>query len=81
MLSFMDELKVANNVYRTQEYIVTQEMSVRENEFDGPMIVSVDVFYKRTKERDTMYEKVFENRIHMDGRRIRGSMYSRRYID
>ena len=43
MLSFIDELEVANNVYRTQEYIVTQEISVRENEFDGPMIVSVDV--------------------------------------
>lgn len=81
MLSFIDELEVANNVYRTQEYIVTQEISVRENEFDGPMIVSVDVFYKRTKERDAMYEKTFENRIHLDGKRIHGSMYSRRYID
>ena len=81
MLSFIDELEVANNVYRTQDYIVTQEISVRENEFDGPMIVSVDVFYKRTKERDAMYEKTFENRIHLDGKRIHGSMYSRRYID
>ena len=81
MLSFIDELEVANNVYRTQDYIVTQEISVRENEFDGPMIVSVDVFYKRTKERDAMYEKTFENRIHIDGKRIHGSMYSRRYID
>ena len=81
MLSFMDELEIANNAYRTQEYIVTQEISVRSNEFNGPMVVSVDVFYKRTKERDALYEKVFENRIHMDGKRIHGSMYSRRYID
>jgi hypothetical protein len=45
------------------------------------MVVSVDVFYKRTKERDALYEKVFENRIHIDGKRIHGSMYSRRYIE
>ena len=81
MLSFIDELEIANNVYRTQEYIVTQEISVRNNEFDGPMVVSVDVFYKRTKERDVMYEKVFEKRTHIDGKRVHGSMYSRRYID
>lgn len=81
MLSFIDELEIANNVYRTQDYIVTQEISVRENEFDGAMIVSIDVFYKRTKERDAMYEKVFHNRTHVDGKRIHGSMYSRRYID
>ena len=81
MLNFMDELEIANNAYRTQEYIVTQEISVRSNEFDGPMVVSVDVFYKRTKERDALYEKVFEKRTHIDGKRIHGRMYSRRYID
>ena len=32
MLSFIDELEIANNVYRTQKYIVTQEISVRDNE-------------------------------------------------
>ena len=42
---------------------------------------SIDIFFKRTKERDAMYEKVFENRIHQDGKRVHCSMYSRRYID
>lgn len=81
MLGFIDELEVADNVYRTQDYIVTQEISVRKNEFDGPLICSMDIFFKRTKERDAMYEKVFEDRIHEDGKRIHSSMYSRRYID
>ncbi len=81
MLSFIDELEIADNAYRTQEYIVTQTISVRKNDFESPMITSIDVFYKRTKERDAMYESVFENRIHMDGKRIQGSMYARRYVD
>ena len=81
MLSFIDELEIADNVYRTQDYIVTQDLSVTENEFDGLLICSIDVFFKRTRERDAMYEKVFENRIHEDGKRVHCSMYSRRYID
>lgn len=63
MLSFIDELEVANNVYRTQEYIVTQEISVRENEFDGPLICSIDIFFKRTKERDMMIRSKRKNRL------------------
>ena len=55
--------------------------NVTENEFDGLLICSIDVFFKRTRERDAMYEKVFENRIHEDGKRVHCSMYSRRYID
>lgn len=81
MLSFIDELEVANNVYRTQEYIVTQELSIRENEFDGPLICSIDIFFKRTKERDATYENAFKNRIHRDGKRMKSDMYSRHYID
>ena len=81
MLSFIDELEIADNVYRTQDYIVTQDLSVTENEFDGLLICSIDVFFKRTRERDAMYEKGFENRIHQDGKRVHCSMYSRRYID
>lgn len=47
MLDFIDELEVANNVYRTQEYIVTQELSIRENEFDGPLICSIVILHTR----------------------------------
>lgn len=81
MLGFIDELEIADNVYRTQDYIVTQDLSVTENDFDGMLICSIDIFFKRNKERDAMYEKVFENRIHQDGKRVHCSMYSRRYID
>ena len=41
MLGFIDELELADNVYRTQDYIVTQDLSVTENDFDG-MLISAD---------------------------------------
>ena len=43
--------------------IVTQRIMLRQTETDGSMIMSVEVFYKRNKERDTVFEKVFENRV------------------
>ncbi len=81
MLNFVDELEIANNAYRTKDFIVTQELTYRRNEIQGAALVSVDVFYKRTKERDVMYEKVFAKRWHLNGRRIRSSMYTRRYVE
>ena len=55
MLSFVDELELASNAYRTKGYIVTQRIIFRNNKVDGSMIISIDAFYKRTKERDVIF--------------------------
>lgn len=81
MLSFVDELELANNAYRTKNYIVTQRIMFRQTEADGSMIMSIEAFYKRNQERDTIFEKVFENRINVDGRRLHSTMYTRSYIE
>ena len=81
MLSFVDELELANNAYRTKNYIVTQRILFRQTETDGSMIMSVEVFYKRNQERDTIFEKVFENRVNVDGRRLHSTMYTRSYVE
>ena len=62
MLDLVDELELASNAYRTKNYIVTQRIMFRQTETDGSMIMSIEAFYKRNKERDTIYEKVFCNR-------------------
>ena len=59
MLDLVDELELANNAYRTKNYIVTQRIMFRQTEADGSMIMSMEVFYKRNQERDKIYEKVF----------------------
>lgn len=81
MLGFVDELELANNAYRTKDYIVTQRIIFRNNELDGAMIISTDVFYKRTKERDSIYEKTFENRINVNGKRLHATMSTRSYVE
>ena len=81
MLDLVDELELANNAYRTKNYIVTQRIMFRQTEADGSMIMSVEVFYKRNQERDTIFEKVFENRVNVDGRRLHSTMYTRSYVE
>ena len=80
MLSLLDELELASNAYRTKKFIVTQRIMFRQTESDGSMILSVETFYARNDERDAIYEKVFQNRINIDGRRLHTTMSTRSYI-
>ena len=81
MLSFVDELELASNAYRTKGYIVTQRIIFRNNKLDGSMIISIDAFYKRTKERDAIFDKTFERRIHVNGKRLHATMSTRSYVE
>ena len=80
MLSLLDELELADNAYRTKKYIVTQRIMFRQTESDGAMILSIEAFYARNAERDAIYEKVFQNRINVEGRRLHTTMSTRSYI-
>ena len=81
MLSFVDELELAANAYRTKNYIVTQRIMFRQTETDGSMIMSIEAFYKRTKERDVIFEKMFASRINVNGKRLHATMSTRSYIE
>lgn len=80
MDNFAIQLKDANNAYRTRDYIVTQEIKYVKDAFLGSYIESHDVFYKRTKDRDAIYEKVFALRFMIDGDRIHSRVYTRNYL-
>ena len=80
MLGFLDELQVANNAYRTETYIVTQELTFVKNEYHGSYMDSRDVYYERTQERDMIYEKVFEKSFSLEGERIPTKKHTRQYI-
>lgn len=71
----------ASNVYRTKNYIVVQEVSVEANDIQSNNICSYDTYFARTKSRDKEYERRFKDRNHINGRRLRTGMYSRKYID
>ena len=71
------------NVYRTENYIVKQDISITTDEDTAiSKSVSCDTYYLRTPERDRDYEYIFEFRgKKIDGKRIRVAMYTREYIE
>lgn len=80
MLDFRTELEIANNAYRTADYIVTQELTFVKCEYHGSHIDSTDVYYERTPERDMVFDKVFEKRRDLNGQRIPTQKHTRQYI-
>lgn len=75
-------LKNATNIYRTENYIVKQQISVS-NVVDGnTVMISDDIFYFRTPVRDRMFEKIFESsRRNLNGKRIKTALQTRQYVE
>ncbi len=65
------------NVYRTEEFIVSQHICFSSDGLGTTRILSEDTYYYRTKLRDLLYEKLFVN----DGKRVHASMFVRTYIE
>lgn len=70
-----------DNVYRTKDYIVAQDLQYKDHNVYDNVLLSHDTYYKRTKKRDAEYELMFEDKDHIDGRRIPSTSYTRKYID
>ena len=79
MENFVTMLKDANNAYRTKEYIITQQIKYVNDPFLGSYIESHDVYFRRTKDRDAIYEQVFALRFMIDGDRIHSKVNTHRY--
>jgi len=65
------------NVYRTEEFIVSQHICFSSDGLGTTRILSEDTYYYRTKLRDLLYEKLFVN----DGKRVHASMFVSTYIE
>ena len=76
-----DFLVRATNVYRTDYYIVRQQIMYKNDALLGAYLCSKDTFFCRTPERDRLYALAFPKREETDGKRIRTLMYVRKYID
>ncbi len=76
-LDDVDFLNNATNVYRTEGFIVSQHISFCADGLGTTRILSEDTFYCRTKLRDMIYDKLFDD----DGKRIRSAMFVRTYIE
>ena len=79
----IDVVNNADNVYRTREYIVKQQISTSVNKNSLiTHLISEDTYYLRTPKRDVEYNIIFKVRgKNIDGKRIRSTMYTRKYVD
>lgn len=76
-----DFLVNATNVYRTNGYIVRQELLLHDDEEQGTHLFSRDTYFLCTPKRVREYEEVFADRHDLNGRRIKATMYVRKYVD
>lgn len=53
---FIEQLRKATNVYRTEQHIVVQSFGVQFNQTYGSVTVSYDTYYPRTEELDDLFE-------------------------
>ena len=74
-------LENSSNVYRTENFIVRQQIVYRSDFLIGSFMCSRDTYFARTPERDRQYEEFFFDRALPDGKRIPVLMYIREYID
>ena len=73
--------KLFENVYRTRDYIVKQELYLIVNAEQNNAVLSVDTYYRRTLLRDSKYLLLYKDRKHIDGKRLPSNTYIRIYID
>lgn len=71
----------ATNVYRTNNYIVLQEISIHTDECGDTISISKDTYILRTIVRDFHYLVKFKDRKYVDGKRLHSTTYIRKYID
>lgn len=69
------------NVYRTELFIVVQNIGTKFDGFGNDIIFSFDTFYSRNQNRDQHYEHIFRNRQPINGKRIKATMHTRTYVD
>ena len=78
--SCISELKDNKNVYRTDEYIVVQNICFTHNQINQTLTLSHDIYFKRCHEIDKIYNKYFSvNGDVYEGERITVKMHVRRY--
>lgn len=73
--------KLFENVYRTRDYIVKQELYLIVNAEQNNAVLSVDTYYRRTLLRDSKYLLLYKDRKHIDGKRLPSNTYIRTYIE
>ena len=60
----------AHNVYRTEHFIVRQQLKVQVSADGVSTLVSVDTFFPRCFFTDSLYDSYYSKRENIDGKRM-----------
>lgn len=71
----------ADNVYRTEHYIVSQRIDIEDDGYDQKTITSVDTYYTRSEKLDFLYETCYAERPNLEGRRVACQESIRFYVN
>ena len=67
------------NVYRTENFIVYQSVHVCYGD-NGNVLISDDIYWSRTPERDSWYETLFgDEKMYTKRKRMKVAAYTRTY--
>lgn len=80
-MSKTEHERLYENVYRTRDYIVKQELYLIVDAEQNNAVLSVDTYYRRTLVRDSKYQLLYKDRKHINGKRLPSNTYIRMYID
>lgn len=69
------------NIYRTEKYIVEQNIGILYHKKLNNVLFSYDTYYRRTPQRNIDYELSFPKRQPPNGKRIPTAMHARIYVD
>ena len=73
--------KITENVYRTKNFIVKQNLYVLVNIEKNNAVMSIDTYYRRTLLRDNKYLLLYKDRKHINGKRLPSNTYVRTYVE
>lgn len=79
--NFIEMLESADNVYRTNHFIVLQDIGINYSDVCDNQLVSRDLFICRNPERDLVYEILYQDKMNINGKRIPTSMSTRKYVE
>lgn len=81
MTPINDVIENVTNIYRTDKHIVYQSVHVCYAD-NSNTLVSDDVYFVRTPERDAAYERAFGHECVLHNRRrMKVAAYTRRYVE
>ena len=80
MKTLPDFMVDATNVYRTDNYIIKQDLYLDSDIDNQDFLYSKDTFYLRNRQIDKLYEMIFAGRKNINGKRIPSKSHQRKYI-